>query len=157
MALLEPDELARRLISARELRGMEQAEVGDLMKDEGYGKHDVAKMERCDPTAPPLNRGRRIALSEILRVPEWWFTSDEEDLFAPDGREDGVADLDRHMTALYADLMRKLDFIEEVNRDHLLPYLAEQTATPADDLRGEDTSQASSRRRRSGDPKGSLE
>ena len=143
MDLLDRDTLARRIVSARELRGMSQNDVGEAMKAEGYGKHDVAKMERLDPSAPPLNRGRRICLAEILGVPEWWFTEADEELFVD--RATDLSDHDRRMFEFatgvrdeqrqqHESLVKRLDWVTEVLADHLLPFLAEQMPTPADDL-----------------------
>jgi hypothetical protein len=131
--LLPPEELARRLVAARHLRGIEQTEVGDYMQAEGYGKHDIAKMERCDPSAPPLNRGRRLALSDLLRVPEWWFTADDDDLFPATTGDEPVAALERHMTALFHSLADRLDDNNEILREHLLPFLARQLPHVKDD------------------------
>lgn len=160
---LDADELARRIVSARELRGIDQAELGEAMKDEGYGKHDIAKMERQDATAPPLNRGRRIALAEILRVPEWWFTADDDEMFDRPEPEQGTRDLitqyARERNIQNEDILSRLDDALEILANHLLPYLAEQIATPADDLLDAPPdvtrSRPSSRRRRAGDSKDS--
>lgn len=79
--MLDPDELARRIVTARTLRAMSQRDVGLAMRDEGFGLHDIAKLERQDPKAPPLNRVRREALSRVLRVPERWFTAEDAEIF----------------------------------------------------------------------------
>jgi transcriptional regulator with XRE-family HTH domain len=81
-AMLDGETLARRIAAARELRGMEQAELGRRMESEyGFGKHDAARAERKNPKAPAIGAGRRHALATILGVPEVWFTASDADLF----------------------------------------------------------------------------
>jgi hypothetical protein len=90
MRLDERPESARRIMAARILRGLERSELADLFAAQGFGWHDVAKLERGDPKMP-LTPARRGKLAEILRVPEWWFTAPEEELWS---RGPGLAAVD---------------------------------------------------------------
>ena len=77
---LDPEEVAHRVVAARELRGLKQTDLHEPMEQAGFGKHDLAKIERCDEKVR-LTPGRRAALSQALDVPEWWFTT--PDPFGP--------------------------------------------------------------------------
>lgn len=101
--MLDGETLSRRIASARELRGIAQADLGLQMEEEGFGKHDAARIERQDAKAPPFSPGRRRALSAILGVPERWFTAPDPELFArPNGRDE--------------DLEKRLEEIERATR-----------------------------------------
>lgn len=78
--VLSSEEIRRRIVAARELIGMSQEDLGALLEQEGYGKHDVGRLERRDPKMP-LTPGRRTALAKHLRVPEAWFTAERDELF----------------------------------------------------------------------------
>ncbi len=84
---LPPEELRRRIVSARNLRGLSQAEVGKLMEAQGFGKNDIGEIERAEPSARKKARdieftdARRRELAKILDVPEWWFTAPSDELF----------------------------------------------------------------------------
>lgn len=78
---LTREELVRRVVAARELRGLTQLELGQLVADEGLGKHDMPKLERGENGARFTGAHRRV-LASVLRVPERWFTDDDDRLFA---------------------------------------------------------------------------
>jgi transcriptional regulator with XRE-family HTH domain len=99
---LNPDELARRLVAARELRGLSQEALGERMLAEGFGRHDAARIERGDPRVP-VSPARRRGLAEILQVPEWWFTAET---LTFDGEQNEVTKL---LEALDAKVQEILD------------------------------------------------
>lgn len=70
---LPQDELKRRIDAARTLRGMTQRELGDRLAEDGFGKHDLGRVERGDPRMP-FNNAILRALCHHLEVPERWFT-----------------------------------------------------------------------------------
>ena len=98
---LDPIELERRVRSARDLAGIDQLELGDLMKADGHGKHDVGKWERCDPTAPPMTKAKARSLASHTGVPvEWFFEPDLSQVFQsppPVSLEQDVARLHREV------------------------------------------------------------
>lgn len=63
---------------------MTQEKLGALVEQEGYGKHDIGRLERMDEQVV-LTPGRRAALVKHLKVPEAWFTADRDDLFSEIG------------------------------------------------------------------------
>lgn len=74
---LDPEEAARRVRAARHLAGLEQAELGRLMKKDGFGATDVGRLERPQDARkppPPLSQGRITSLARHTGVPEAWFT-----------------------------------------------------------------------------------
>jgi transcriptional regulator with XRE-family HTH domain len=73
---LEPDEVARRIRAARELRGLSQAQLGELLAADGLGSTDAGRIERNEI---PMTRVHRDALIRALRVPERWLTADNVD------------------------------------------------------------------------------
>lgn len=75
---LNAELIERRVKSAREFAGLSQRELGELMKSDGFGLHDVGKWERQDSTAPPLTRPRASSLAFHTGLPIEWFQ--EEDL-----------------------------------------------------------------------------
>lgn len=97
----DQDTLRRRLTSARELRGLDQRELGDLFEQDGLGKHDPARIERGDLE---MQRVHKDAFCRHLEMPEWWFTVDEvvleEQPVTSEALADIVAGLDAIATAL---------------------------------------------------------
>jgi len=81
--VLSPEEVTRRLKAARELRGIEQQELDARLHELGegeFGKNDAGRIERGQLAIGP---NRRRALSEILGVPDLWWTAEE--LFGEEG------------------------------------------------------------------------
>ena len=64
---LDPEEVAHRVVAARELRGLKQTDLHEPMEQAGFGKHDLAKIERCDEKVR-LTPGRRAAKNAELRI-----------------------------------------------------------------------------------------
>jgi transcriptional regulator with XRE-family HTH domain len=96
---LTPEETVRRIVAARKLRGVSQTKVGEALEASGdFGLHDIARIERGEMHLTP---GRRHALSDILSIPEWWFTRSADELFLPaqgdlariESKLDGLLDL----------------------------------------------------------------
>jgi transcriptional regulator with XRE-family HTH domain len=115
---LEPEVVKRRVRSAREFAGLEQKEIGRLMKADGFGIHDVGKWERMDPTAPPMSPGRAQSLSHHTGLPVAWFTEPDLSAILSEPREgDRVADLEARLEETNAALRdlaaRQLDADEE--------------------------------------------
>lgn len=77
VTMLTTSELKRRIDAARTLRGLTQEELGQRFADEGFGRHDVGRIERG---RMPLMGARRRTLALVLDVPESWFTDDYLDL-----------------------------------------------------------------------------
>jgi transcriptional regulator with XRE-family HTH domain len=102
---LNPDELARRLVAARELRGLSQEALGERMLAEGFGRHDAARIERGDPRVP-VSPARRRGLAEVLQVPEWWFTAET---LTFDGEQNEVTKLLEAVVRSLGRLHEKLD------------------------------------------------
>lgn len=97
---------AQRIASARELRGMKRAQLAKLFVAEGFGQHDIARLERADPKLT-LTRPRWETLARLLRVPEQWFTVEDAELFdLPDRQMDRIErrleKIDAGVTALRA-------------------------------------------------------
>jgi transcriptional regulator with XRE-family HTH domain len=88
--VLNEDQVRRRLRAARELTGMSREELGDLLAEDGFGRHDVAALERekgesAKARTVPLTPARRASLARHLGVPEAWFTEpDHQRLFVSD-------------------------------------------------------------------------
>lgn len=79
--MLDPEELDRRLKAIRMLRQISQTEMAVMLEAEGFGKHDLGRIERGQMA---LTGARRRELARILRVPESYFTAEDLDevLFA---------------------------------------------------------------------------
>lgn len=75
--MLSDDELRRRLIAARTLRGLTQTDLGELLKQDGLGKHDPGRIERGGLT---MQRAHREAFAHHLGVPTTWFTEPDVDV-----------------------------------------------------------------------------
>lgn len=73
---LSREETARRVRAARELAGLEQFELGELMVRDGFGRHDPGRLERADsPKPPPAMTPARIAsLAKHTGLPPSFFT-----------------------------------------------------------------------------------
>jgi transcriptional regulator with XRE-family HTH domain len=85
--VLEAAEIRRRLRAARELRGMSRQQLAALVKEEGFGLEDVARVERGELV---LLAGLRRSLAIHLGLPEAWFTEpDVGRLFASDPAASG--------------------------------------------------------------------
>ena len=75
-SVLDPDEISRRIKAARELRGVSQDELGELLESDGLGVKDVGRIERG---TMPMSRVQREAISRHLRLPERWLVSEDLD------------------------------------------------------------------------------
>lgn len=78
--MLSREQVRDRTVAARTIRGFHQFALQDLFYEEGKGafkRQELGKIERQE--APLTEYGRQV-LARLLRVPEWWFTS--EDPFA---------------------------------------------------------------------------
>lgn len=73
--MLDKDALKQRIDAARTLRGYTQAELADLLHEDGFGKHDLGRAERGEPGM--FNANMRRALAHHLRVPENWFIDED--------------------------------------------------------------------------------
>jgi transcriptional regulator with XRE-family HTH domain len=93
--MLSTDELKRRLDAARTLRGLKQTDLAGQFVEWGFGKEDIGRIERGNLT---LTRARRVALAEILQVPEAWF-EDEQLKLVPASRDE-ILDVLRDMHEL---------------------------------------------------------
>lgn len=100
---LNPITASRRIKAAREAIGLDQEDVGSRFVSYGFGKHDVGKIERMDPTAPQLTQGRIDALVKITGFPPEWFT--EPDLQAVFNKA-GPTEVDQLRAEWKADLVR---------------------------------------------------
>lgn len=85
---LSPKELARRIQAARALNGLSQADLGELVKADGFGRYDISRLERAGAERPPkkppppLSPARIRSLAQATGVPECWFTqADKSKLF----------------------------------------------------------------------------
>jgi hypothetical protein len=118
---LTPEELSRRIKSAIVLRGSSQAQVGERMEAAGFGYHDIALIERCDPIRPKFGftPERRYALSRILDVPQRWFS-------VPDG------ELFQYPTTELGAVLDRIERLEEILSAVFLTPLGEETGEPPD-------------------------
>lgn len=73
---LSTDELNRRIVAARLLRGVSQEDLAARFEADGLGRYDVGRIERGEK---PLDVVRLEALCRHLRVPAYWFTSSDVD------------------------------------------------------------------------------
>lgn len=74
--VVEGEELGRRLKALRELRGISQVEFGELLAAEGFGKHDIGRVERGGMS---MQGALRREAARLLRVPEDVFVVDDVD------------------------------------------------------------------------------
>lgn len=77
---LDRNAQGQRLRLARELAGMTREDLGKIFEQEGFGRHDIAAIERQVETAEKAREVRftpaRKALgARVLQVPEGWFTN----------------------------------------------------------------------------------
>jgi transcriptional regulator with XRE-family HTH domain len=140
---LPPSVLARRVEAARALRGISQKDLGLRLEAEGVGKHDAARVEREDPNAPPMDPARRGALSRVLRLPEWWWLVEDDEL---------TARLAGDGAGVYADLEKLRDDFDA--KIAVLQHSIEQI-TAADVGTPQETESTSRRPSRKGNPRGS--
>ena len=80
----------RRLIAAREFRGLTQKQFADAMHAYGLGKTDGPRIERG---AIEWRQVHTRAFAEVLRVPVTWFTDPDDDRVVG-YRSDEAASLD---------------------------------------------------------------
>jgi len=78
--MLDTATLKRRIDAARTLRGLTQNDLAALVHGDGFGKHDVGRLERGDII---LSEGLQHSLSRHLRVPPTWFTDEDLIFDAP--------------------------------------------------------------------------
>jgi hypothetical protein len=121
--VIDRETQARRIEAARVLRGMSRSEASKLFEAEGFGLHDIPRLERADPKLT-LTRPRRETLARLLEVPEHWFTAEDSDLFdMPDDRlsriERALTELRASIVALSADSLRRTrEQQEQAGTDH---------------------------------------
>jgi transcriptional regulator with XRE-family HTH domain len=77
--MLDKGEARRRIVAARELQGLKQAELGRRFKDDGLGQEDPARIERGEK---PMQAVHRHAFARHLGVPEEWFLLPLDQLLA---------------------------------------------------------------------------
>lgn len=109
--MLEPDELKRRIEAARVLRGLTQAQLAELLVQDGLGKHDLGRIERGSMA---MQRIHRDAIARHLRVPERWLTEPEVDVIVglrPDvaTQTDALGLLERALPDLVPGLRQALE------------------------------------------------
>lgn len=75
--MLTPDVWKQRIVAARTLRGISQAEMDRLGHEDGLGKGELSRLERGEFNR--ITPAQRRTLSYILRVPEAWFTDEDVD------------------------------------------------------------------------------
>lgn len=95
---MDQDDVISRLVAARRIRGVKQAELDERLHRIGegeWGKNDVGRIERGEL---PLGPNRRAALAHLLDVPETWFTAD--DPFAGMRAAEQLGSLQRTLVAL---------------------------------------------------------
>lgn len=121
--VLDKTELKRRLEAARTLRGLRQVDLAEMLIRDGFGKHDVGRLERGQLD---LQRKWIDALCRHLRVPERWLTdpdldavlgyTEEEEPSDSEGAAAGVTDdqLRRAAELLAPELLRAA---RELQRD----------------------------------------
>jgi transcriptional regulator with XRE-family HTH domain len=100
--VLDSHELKRRLDAARRLRGMKQTDLAELLVAEGFGKHDVGRLERGELA---LQRKFIDALCRHLRVPERWFTEPDVDIIVGFTQSDQATDVSDDQLRRAAELM----------------------------------------------------
>jgi transcriptional regulator with XRE-family HTH domain len=123
---LDPDTLKRRVKSARELAGLDQRDIGALMKTDGLGRHDVGKWERVDPSAPPMSPARAESLARHTGVPPAWFTEpDHTTLFSEPDEGGRVDQLERAVRDLKAEQVGQASALLRIER-----LLGDQQAPP---------------------------
>lgn len=71
---------ARRIAAARELRGLDRKGLSKLFEAEGWGRQDIAALERAEDRLT-LTQPRWETLARLLDVPTYWFTAEDDDLF----------------------------------------------------------------------------
>jgi transcriptional regulator with XRE-family HTH domain len=71
---LDGEQLRRRLAAARELIGLDQDEMGALLKESGLGKTDAKRLERG---AIPFSDSHLDAYARITELPPAWFTAED--------------------------------------------------------------------------------
>lgn len=74
--MLSGEPLRRRIVAARIIRGLEQAELAELLHADGLGKHDLGRIERGEMVMQAIHRR---ALAHHLRLPEAWFIEPDFD------------------------------------------------------------------------------
>lgn len=105
-SLLDREQLRIRVRAARQVAGLSQEELGRLMKQDGFGIHDPAALERkvtSGTTAREINfhRGRRDSIARHTGFPKSWFTEpDHRKLFGDvselrDRLQEALDELDR--------------------------------------------------------------
>lgn len=102
---LGPEEIVRRIRAARHLAGLDQKELGRLMKEDNFGAEDIGRIERREPDAPPFGPGRRAAVARHTGVPEAWFTEvDVSRLFREEQPNARLESLEGDVAALREEL-----------------------------------------------------
>lgn len=92
--MLDPDELKNRIDGFRTLRGLTQNELAALVAADGFGKHDVGRIERGDLT---LTKALRRSIAEHLAVPEQWLVADPLDLAGTEGTQLDRIEQNQHL------------------------------------------------------------
>lgn len=95
---MDREELARRIGAGLRLRGITQAELGDLFKEDGLGREDPGRIQRGELG---MQRIHLDAFSRHLELPADFFTG--EDPFVSRGASEG--ELRERMEEMYQALL----------------------------------------------------
>lgn len=153
-AVLSDEELRRRLVAARELRGLTQKDLDRLGAQDGLGKLEAGRVERG---TIEFRRKHIDVFARHLRVSDAWFEEPDVDRllgFSDAARvEDRLERIERALSAPvnYDRLVERLrDEITEFREAAGLAATGAEAPTPSDATSSPDATRAAGRPRRAG-------
>lgn len=90
LAVIPDEEARRRIVAARMLLGISQAEMTKRGKAAGLNAQELERTERGEL---PLTGPRRQVLAQVLQVPIGWFTARREEIVLPQIAKERAEDL----------------------------------------------------------------
>lgn len=129
-SVLDPDEISRRIKAARELRGVSQDQLGEMLEADGLGVKDVGRIERGTMM---MSRAQRESITRHLRLPERWLLSESVDEIVGVDLDAGqlrerLAELEEQvrltrseLAADAAEVLRQIESAQQTIRESLRP------------------------------------
>jgi len=98
--VVSQEEQRRRVVAARTLLNIDQAKFNELGHEAGLGKVEAGRVERGE--IKTITQLHRNVFAQVLKVPDWWFTAERDELIELLATRRAEEMLDRAATELHA-------------------------------------------------------